>query len=274
MPEERLSFCMVTTFYPPYHFGGEAMYAYRLSQRAGPAGPQGDGRPLRRCVPRAAQIATPQRVPAASGRRDTPSARAVGSGRRLSAVLSLWAASVLRVRACVDIFVTSTSMSSTSITSRSSAGPACCATDAASSSTRRTSTGSSARCTCSWRYNREPCDRPALLSLHARVQAPAAALALHGLLERSVPHVDLFLSPSRSTIEAHRARGFTGADATAAALPTRERDWAGRGVEWRSPLLPLCGSPRAPERRAGAGRALPLVSDADLLIAGDGTYGA
>ena len=26
-----LSFCMVTIFYPPYHFGGEAMYIYRLS---------------------------------------------------------------------------------------------------------------------------------------------------------------------------------------------------------------------------------------------------
>jgi glycosyltransferase involved in cell wall biosynthesis len=31
MPESRLSFCMVTTFYPPYHFGGDAMYVYRLS---------------------------------------------------------------------------------------------------------------------------------------------------------------------------------------------------------------------------------------------------
>src|SRR5881275_1054959 len=26
-----LSFCLVTTFYPPYHFGGDAMYVYRLS---------------------------------------------------------------------------------------------------------------------------------------------------------------------------------------------------------------------------------------------------
>jgi hypothetical protein len=26
-----LSFCMVTTFYPPYHFGGDAMYLYRLA---------------------------------------------------------------------------------------------------------------------------------------------------------------------------------------------------------------------------------------------------
>src|SRR5438128_4903425 len=29
--ERPLSFCMVTTFYPPYHFGGEAMYVYWLS---------------------------------------------------------------------------------------------------------------------------------------------------------------------------------------------------------------------------------------------------
>jgi glycosyltransferase involved in cell wall biosynthesis len=29
--EERLKFCMVTTFYPPYHFGGDAMYLYRLT---------------------------------------------------------------------------------------------------------------------------------------------------------------------------------------------------------------------------------------------------
>ena len=28
---EPLSFCMVTTFYPPYHFGGDAIHAYRLT---------------------------------------------------------------------------------------------------------------------------------------------------------------------------------------------------------------------------------------------------
>ena len=28
---EQLSFCMVTTFYPPYHFGGDAMHVYRLT---------------------------------------------------------------------------------------------------------------------------------------------------------------------------------------------------------------------------------------------------
>jgi len=32
MARVGLSFCMVTTFYPPYHFGGDAMYVYRLSE--------------------------------------------------------------------------------------------------------------------------------------------------------------------------------------------------------------------------------------------------
>ena len=29
---------MVTTFYPPYHFGGDAMYVYRLSNALARAG--------------------------------------------------------------------------------------------------------------------------------------------------------------------------------------------------------------------------------------------
>ena len=29
--DERLAICMVTTFYPPLHFGGDAAYAYQLT---------------------------------------------------------------------------------------------------------------------------------------------------------------------------------------------------------------------------------------------------
>ena len=30
-PAQKLSFCMVSTFYPPYHSGGDAMYLYCLA---------------------------------------------------------------------------------------------------------------------------------------------------------------------------------------------------------------------------------------------------
>lgn len=31
-PDKPLRFCMVTTFYPPYHFGGDAVFVYRLTE--------------------------------------------------------------------------------------------------------------------------------------------------------------------------------------------------------------------------------------------------
>src|SRR5262249_28269196 len=32
LPARPLRFCMVTTFYPPYHFGGDGMFVYRLAE--------------------------------------------------------------------------------------------------------------------------------------------------------------------------------------------------------------------------------------------------
>ena len=32
MPDKPLRFCMLTTFYPPYHFGGDGVFVYRLTQ--------------------------------------------------------------------------------------------------------------------------------------------------------------------------------------------------------------------------------------------------
>ncbi len=32
VPPRALKFCMITTFYPPYHFGGDGVYVYRLAE--------------------------------------------------------------------------------------------------------------------------------------------------------------------------------------------------------------------------------------------------
>ena len=40
--EKPLRFCMVTTFYPPYHFGGDAVFVYRLTEALAARGHQVD----------------------------------------------------------------------------------------------------------------------------------------------------------------------------------------------------------------------------------------
>ena len=57
-------------------------------------------------------------------------------------------------------------------------------------------------------YNREPCVEPHCLRCTLAFRRPQL-WRYTGLLERSVKHVDLFLSPSRFTLDAHRERGFT-----------------------------------------------------------------
>ncbi len=32
MEDKPLRFCLVTTFYPPYHFGGDGVFVYRLAE--------------------------------------------------------------------------------------------------------------------------------------------------------------------------------------------------------------------------------------------------
>ena len=69
-----------------------------------------------------------------------------------------------------------------------------------------------------FRYNREPCVEPHCLRCTLAFRRPPQLWRYSGLLERSVEHVDLFLSPSRFTLDAHRAARVHGADAPPAVL--------------------------------------------------------
>jgi glycosyltransferase involved in cell wall biosynthesis len=126
-----------------------------------------------------------------------------------------------------------------------------------------------------FRYNREPCVEPHCLRCTLAFRRPPQLWRYSGLLERSVKHVDLFLSPSRFTLEAHRARGFTA--------PMRHLPYfhADDGSE------PADGTPAAAtrpyflyvgrlERLKGVHVLLDVFRnyrDADLLIVGEGTMG-
>lgn len=129
-----------------------------------------------------------------------------------------------------------------------------------------------------WKYNREPCTSPDCLRCTLSFRRPPQLWRATGLLERELDHVDMFLSPSRFTLEQHRARGFTrpirqlpyflplaetqSDEAANAAAPSGDRPYflfVGR-LEKIKGLQTLIEQFRT-------------YDAADLLVAGDGEYG-
>ena len=127
-----------------------------------------------------------------------------------------------------------------------------------------------------WKRNREPCRKPECLRCTLSFHRPPQLWRYTGLLERELDNVDVFLSPSRFTIAAHVERGFTRpilhlpnflptidvfVDDPPSELPTNR------------PYFLFVGRL---ERLKGVHTLLERFRDydkADLVIAGDGEYG-
>lgn len=124
-----------------------------------------------------------------------------------------------------------------------------------------------------WKYNRRPCERPRCLPCTVLAGRPPQLWRYTRLLERASERVDRFIAPSRAVAELHAARGFRHAMAH---LP----NFAERADEdWRRP-------PPSPHDRPYflyVGRLEALkgiqvlvdawreVTDWDLLVAGAGS---
>jgi glycosyltransferase involved in cell wall biosynthesis len=126
-----------------------------------------------------------------------------------------------------------------------------------------------------WKNNRELCLEPSCLRCTIAFHRPPQLWRYGGLLERATRHVDLFLAPSRFTIQAHRERGFTKPMRHLPYfLPRRETDGGSKSnsaVE-RPPYFLYVGRL---ERLKGVQTLIDqfrTYDAADLLIAGDGEY--
>ncbi len=277
MADRPLSFCMVTTFYPPYHFGGEAMYVYRLSNELARRGhhvtvvhcvdsfttltaapPRGDFPHLTNVsVERLRSVLGPLSpvVTYLTGRPGlkAPQLRRIFASRSFDVVhfhitTLVGGPGVLRYGDGVKLYTTHDHWL------------VCPMYDL-------------------WKRNREVCERPECLRCTLSFRRPPQ-LWRYTRWERELSHVDLFLSPSRSTIEQHRRRGFTypmrhlphflpvaetrQGDATAP--PEDEPPTARSYFLFVGRLVKIKGVQTLIE-------AFRRYDGADLLIAGDGIYG-
>ena len=271
MADRQLSFCMVTTFYPPYHFGGDAAYAYQLTHALARRGhsvtvvhsadayralggehagefEHADGVTVRRLETRS---------PRASALATYLSGRPLVYAKQLREAMERKEFDVIHFHNVSLV-----------------GGPGVLGYGEAV----KLYTTSEHWLVCPmhvlFRYNREPCVEPHCLRCTLAFRRPPQLWRYSGLLERSIEHVDLFLSPSRFTLDAHRARGFTAPMRHLPYFHADERSQVACGdkQERSRPYFLYVGRL---ERLKGVHvliEAFRRYRDADLVIVGEGAF--
>lgn len=207
MTDPGLTFCMVTTFYPPYHFGGEAMYLYRLVNALAERGHRVT---VVHCVDSFRMLTD------APPRGDFPHHPNVtvhsleSRGGRLSPTLTYLSGRPGLKRGALREIFDATAFDVVHFHLVTLFGPGVIAM--APPGALRLYTTHDHWLVCPmydlWRFNRELCEQPACLRCQASFHRPPQLWRYTHLLDRVLPTVDLFLAPSRSTIDQHHRRGF------------------------------------------------------------------
>ena len=273
---DSLSFCMVTTFYPPYHSGGEAFYLYILVNELARRGHKVT---VVHCVD-SYRVQT-----AAPPRGDFPHEPGVTVHRlksrvgRVSPLITyLSGRPGLKAPKLDRIFAERFDVVHFHLTTLF--GPAVLryGGDAV-----RLYTTHDHWLVCPmydlWKMNRELCEKPECLRCQLSFRRPPQLWRYTNLLARELQHIDLFLSPSKSTILQHKRRGF---DYPMRQLPlflplARATAPAPEGpVEGPRPGRPYFLFVGRLVRLKGVHALIDAFrhyADADLLIAGDGVLG-
>jgi glycosyltransferase involved in cell wall biosynthesis len=265
----------LTTFYPPYSFGGDAQYLYRLCHALGDAGHQID---VVHCVD-SYHLFHPGAPPIAVDEHSNVRRHELRSGLGwVSPFLTQQTGHPLLKGAEIRRLLRNHEYDVIHYHNTSLLGPAVLAMGKPGMRTVKLYTTHEHWLVCPmhvlWKFDSRPCDKPECLRCVLRGRRPPQLWRYTGLLRRMSRHVDAFIAPSRFTVAMHAERGFSRPLGLLPNFIDRADD------DWRRP------GPRPNERPyflfvgrlesiKGLQTVIPLwadVHEADLLVAGTGNY--
>jgi len=269
---EGRRFCFLTTFYPPYSFGGDAGYVYRLAGALADAGHRVD---VLHSID-AYHVAHPgnPEVPWEGHRGVTvhglrsrakwlTTLTAHQTGRPLLHASEI--TRVLNTRPYDVIHFHNISLFGPGILTLNPAGPP----------PLKVYTTHEHWLVCAmhvlWKYNKRACEAPDCLACTLQAKRPPQLWRFTDYLKRATSHVDLFLAPSRFAAAKHTERGFARPFSVLPLFVDEdETDWRLEDSPHPRPYVLYVGRL---ERLKGVDtliRAFEACADLDLLIAGRG----
>jgi glycosyltransferase involved in cell wall biosynthesis len=204
---QPLRFCMVTTFYPPYNFGGDGITVRRLVNTLAERGHHVE---VAHCVD-AFDTLRPEGVPPGGPYDDHPSIVHHGlrsRARWVSPLITQQTGSPGLKRTRLRRLLTDGAFDVVHFHNTSLIGP----TALSYGTALKLYTTHEHWLVCPthvlWRFNREPCPERRCLACVIHAHRPPQIWRAAGLLQRSLRHVDAFIAPSRFTREKHLEFGL------------------------------------------------------------------
>jgi glycosyltransferase involved in cell wall biosynthesis len=270
-----LNFLHLTTFYPPYSFGGDAMYIYRLAHALGDAGHHVD---VVHCVDsyHLFHPAEPEITFVDHPRVKTHGLRS-GYGW-VSPLLTQQTGRSYLKRKYISQLLNSKPYDVMHFHNVSLLGPDILTFEPDQGTVIKVYTTHEHWLICPthvlWKFTGRPCDRPECFRCTIRAKRPPQIWRYTGQLEKASQHIDQFVSPSRFTARMHAHRGFPQPVAHLPCFIERvDRDWQHPGPRPQEhPYFLFVGRL---EVIKGLHRLIEVwknVKQFDLLVAGTGDY--
>lgn len=268
-----LNFLHLTTFYPPYSFGGDAMYIYRLAHALGDAGHNID---VVHCTDSYHMLHPDEPEIKFADHPNVKTHRLASGYKWLSPLLTQQTGRLLLKQKPIRQVLDSKPYDVIHFHNTSLLGPEVLTLNPRQGRPVKIYTTHEHWLICPmhvlWKFNSRPCEKPECLRCTVMGKRPPQFWRYTNMLASASRHVDQFVSPSRFTAKMHADRGFTRpVDHLPYFIDPADYDWMSpRPRPHSNPYFLFVGRLEAIKGLQTLIKFWPRVRGADLLVAGTG----